>query len=96
MRPSSVRHLVHGDEVVPADVDEAQQRQRRRVVEGVERLVRGGYVAQWTDHASVMAGRADHDRSLWEANRAARWVIENGLLAKNQKTSQRLHKGNQP
>lgn len=81
---------------VPTGLFELPARSGSRVVEGVERLVRSGYVAQWTDHASVMAGRADHDRSLWEANRAARWVIENGLLAKNQKTSQRLHKGNQP
>ena len=81
---------------VPTGLFELPARSGSRVVEGVERLVRSGYVARWTDHASVMAGRADHDRSLWEANRAARWVIENGLLAKNQKTSQRLHKGNQP
>ncbi|MBY6073276.1 mitochondrial fission ELM1 family protein [Marinobacter salsuginis] len=81
---------------VPTGLFELPARSGSRVVEGVERLVRSGYVARWTDHASVMAGRTDHDRSLWEANRAARWVIEKGLLTKSQKTSQRLHKGSQP
>jgi len=81
---------------VPTGLFELPAKPGSRVVDGVERLVRNGYVAQWTDHASVMAGRADHDQTLWEANRAARWVLENGLLPKGQKTNQRPHKGSQP
>ena len=81
---------------VPTGLFELAARPCSRVVDGVERLVRDGYVAKWTDHASVMAGRADHNQSLWEANRAALWVIENGLLPKSHKTNQRLPKGAQP
>ena len=81
---------------VPTGLFELAARPGSRVVDGVERLVRDGYVAKWTDHASVMAGRADHNQSLWEANRAALWVIENGLLPKSHKTNQRLPKGAQP
>ena len=80
----------------PTGLFELAARPGSRVVDGVERLVRDGYVAKWTDHASVMAGRADHNQSLWEANRAALWVIENGLLPKSHKTNQRLPKGAQP
>ncbi|MDX1559616.1 MAG: ELM1/GtrOC1 family putative glycosyltransferase [Marinobacter sp.] len=81
---------------VPTGLFELPATTGSRVVDGVERLVRDGYVAKWTDHATVMAGRADHDTPLWEANRAARWVIESGLLPKSQKTNQRLPKGAQP
>ncbi|MBU2952416.1 ELM1/GtrOC1 family putative glycosyltransferase [Marinobacter sp. F3R08] len=81
---------------VPTGLFKLPTRPGSRVADGVDRLIRDGYVAQWTDHASVMAGRTNHDRSLWEANRAARWILDNGLLPTSRKTNQRLHKGIKP
>ena len=81
---------------VPTGLFELPARTGSRVVDGVQRLIREGYVAKWTDHASVMAGKANHEHTLWEANRAARWVLDQGLLPKSTKTNQRLHKGTKP
>lgn len=80
---------------VPTGLLDLPKTSGSRVVSGIERLVRNGHVAQWTDHASVMAGKADPDHRLWEANRAARWLLDNGFLANGQNTNQRLHKGTQ-
>lgn len=81
---------------VPTGLFELPARTGSRVADGVQRLVREGYVAKWTDHARVMAGKANHEHTLWEANRAARWVLDQGLLPKSRKTNQRLHKGTKP
>ena len=80
---------------VPTGLFELPGRSGSRVVNGVERLVHAGYVAHWRDHARVMTGDPDERKTLWEANRAARWVLENGLLPKSRATNQRLHKGSQ-
>ena len=81
---------------VPTGLFELPARSGSRVAEGVERLVQDGYVAQWTDHASVMSGNADHDQTLWEAHRAAQWVLKQGFLPTSQKASRRQHKGSKP
>lgn len=78
---------------VPTGLFELPCRSGSRVADGLERLVRDGYIARWTDHASVMAGMTRHDRTLWEANRAARWVLDQGLLPQSQTINQRQHKG---
>ncbi|MBW7473029.1 ELM1/GtrOC1 family putative glycosyltransferase [Marinobacter sp. M216] len=57
-----------------------------RVAEGVNRLVQEGRVARWSDHAAVMAGKTMHHEPLWEADRAARWVIARNLLPASKKT----------
>ena len=64
---------------VPTGLFELPARTGSRVAEGVDRLVRQGYIDQWRDHASVMAGKVNHDHTLWEANRAARWVLSSLL-----------------
>lgn len=51
-----------------------------RVAAGVDRLTQAGRVASWSDHSAVMAGKGLQPTALWEADRAARWVLERGLL----------------
>lgn len=78
---------------VPTGLLQLQQRPGSRVASGVQRLVETGYVARWSDHATVMGGKTGQETPLWEANRAAQWVIQRGLvpstgtMAKGQKRS---------
>jgi hypothetical protein len=60
---------------VPTGLFELPARSGSRVAEGVDRLVQGGYVARWQDHALVMADIHGSSPHLWEADRAARWVL---------------------
>lgn len=54
-------------------------RPQSRVASGVESLLQNGRVARWPDHARVMERQAEGPAPLWEADRAARWVIERFL-----------------
>jgi len=65
---------------VPTGLLQLQEHPGSRVASGVQRLVETGYVARWSDHASVMDGKAGQEKPLWEANRAAQWVIQHGLM----------------
>lgn len=65
---------------VPTGLLELPGRSDSRVVEGVNQLVGDGYIADWHNHASVMADKTRQDKSLWEADRAARWIIQQGFL----------------
>ncbi|QSP96064.1 mitochondrial fission ELM1 family protein [Marinobacter salinisoli] len=51
-----------------------------RVAAGIDQLVQNGRVARWSDHASVMTEKPLRGQVLWEADRAARWVVTRGLL----------------
>lgn len=46
-----------------------------RVANGINRLLEKGYLASWVDHATVMTGKMSDTAQLWEADRAARWLI---------------------
>lgn len=62
---------------VPTGLLELAPKNNSRVARGVASLVEKGYVARWSDHASVMSGDLPETRRhLWEADRAARWLIE--------------------
>lgn len=65
---------------VPAGLLQLAPNTGSRVAEGVELLVKRGHAAHWSEHASVMGGTSDssHHR-LWEADRAARWLIRKFL-----------------
>lgn len=65
---------------VPTGLFELTARSGSRVAEGVERLVQQGYVARWPDHAIVMAGQTSRNQTLWEADRAARWILDWKLI----------------
>ncbi|MGO3296411.1 MAG: ELM1/GtrOC1 family putative glycosyltransferase, partial [Marinobacter sp.] len=65
---------------VPTGLLQLQARPSSRVANGVQRLVETGYVARWSDHATVMGGKTGQETPLWEANRAAQWVIQRGLV----------------
>jgi hypothetical protein len=60
---------------VPTGLFQLSEHSGSRVASGVQRLVETGYVARWSDHATVMGGKTGHETPLWEADRAADWVI---------------------
>ena len=64
---------------VPTGLLQLQERAGSRVASGVQRLVETGYVARWSDYATVMGGKTGQETPLWEANRAAQWVIQRWL-----------------
>ena len=64
---------------VPTGLFELAPKSNSRVARGMASLVEKGYVAHWSDHASVMAGTLSGTHHLWEADRAARWLIEHFL-----------------
>ncbi|MGM0774948.1 MAG: mitochondrial fission ELM1 family protein [Pseudomonadota bacterium] len=68
---------------VPTGVFELAPRHNSRVARGMASLVEKGYVARWSDHASVMAGKLPESPGLWEADRAARWLISHFLKRGN-------------
>ncbi|MGC8120887.1 mitochondrial fission ELM1 family protein [Marinobacter sp. VGCF2001] len=68
---------------VPTGLLELAPLKGSRVAKGVEHLLQRGLVAHWADHASVMTHQAEHQTKLWEADRAARWLIKQ-FLAKHQ------------
>lgn len=64
---------------VPTGLFELAPKPNSRVARGMASLVERGYVARWSDHASVMAGKPPESHHLWEADRAARWLIKHFL-----------------
>lgn len=64
---------------VPTGLFQLAERSGSRVAKGIQRLVEAGYVARWSDHATVMGGKTGQEQRLWEADRAARWVIDRWL-----------------
>ena len=74
---------------VPTGLFQLTPRPGSRVAAGVDRLVQTGRVARWSDHATVMAGKTGQTDTLWEADRAARWVIAQNLLRVSKKTEPR-------
>lgn len=76
---------------VPTGLFQLSEHSGSRVASGVQRLVETGYVARWSDHATVMGGKIGHETPLWEADRAADWVIHRwfspgaGKMKKGQK-----------
>lgn len=64
---------------VPTGLFQLSERPGSRVASGVQRLVEMGYVARWSDHATVMGGKIGQEKHLWEADRAANWVIHRWL-----------------
>jgi len=65
---------------VPAGLLELPGRPGSRVAKGVDQLVKDGHIADWRNHAGVMAGNTSHNGVLWEADRAARWIIQQGFV----------------
>lgn len=74
---------------VPTGLFQLPEHSGSRVANGVLRLVKTGYVARWVDHATVMGGKTGEETPLWEADRAARWVIQRWLSPTVQKTQKR-------
>lgn len=61
---------------VPTGLLDLPARPGSRVANGVKRLAELGLVAHWSDHASVMNEQVERHARLWEADRAARWLID--------------------
>lgn len=60
---------------VPTGLFELPQNPGSRVARGVARLLEQGYVARWQDHPQVMGDHPRPTARLWEADRAARWIL---------------------
>lgn len=61
---------------VPTGVFELTAKPGSRVANGINRLLEQGHLASWSDRAAVMTGQTSGNRQLWEADRAARWLIQ--------------------
>jgi len=66
---------------VPTGIFELPARPASRVAQGIGGLVENGRIARWTDHAAVMAEETVPTATLWESDRAARWIIDRYLPA---------------
>lgn len=66
---------------VPTGIFELAARPASRVAQGIGHLVENGRIARWTDHAAVMAEGTVPTATLWESDRAARWVLDRHLSA---------------
>ena len=64
---------------VPTGLLDSPERPGSRVAKGVNRLAERGLIAHWSDHASVMNEQVERHARLWEADRAARWLIKKFL-----------------
>ncbi|WP_323751854.1 mitochondrial fission ELM1 family protein [Marinobacter sp.] len=60
---------------VPTGLLDLPARGGSRVARGVNRLVEQGLVSLWNEHSQVMYEDAERHAQLWEADRAARWLI---------------------
>lgn len=69
---------------VPTGVFELAPRNRSRIVSSVATLVDEGRVAHWRDHHAIMEPRREPASAFWEADRAARWVIQTCLPGRSQ------------
>ncbi|WP_166258920.1 mitochondrial fission ELM1 family protein [Marinobacter salicampi] len=67
---------------IPTGLFELAPKANTRIVRSVEALLSGGRAARWQDHHALMAppGETGDSRqvvpTLWEADRAARWVLD--------------------
>ena len=66
---------------VTTGIFELAARPASRVAQGIGHLVENGRIARWTDHVAVMAEKTVPTTTLWESDRAARWIIDRHLPA---------------
>lgn len=64
---------------VPTGVFQFPDKGGSRVAKGIRGMLESHRIASWSDHASVMGGKMAGKDNLWEADRAARWLIERFL-----------------
>ncbi|WP_166266275.1 mitochondrial fission ELM1 family protein [Marinobacter caseinilyticus] len=64
---------------VPTGLFELPTRPQSRLAKGVAELVARGRVAHWRDHHAIMEPRREVSTPLWEADRAAHWLIDRYL-----------------
>ncbi len=81
---------------VPAGLLELTGQPGSRVAAGVGQLVKDGHIADRRNHSDVMAGKTGQNGALWEADRAARWVSQQGLLPPAPDAHQSQHRGTRP
>lgn len=65
---------------VPAGLFDVPLAPGSRVATGIQRFVEQKLVHPWSERSQVMAASTERHGRFWEADRAARWVIEQGLL----------------
>lgn len=59
----------------PTGLLHLKARHDSRIVRGLESLKADGLVTEWQDRAQLMQAESSHAPHLWEADRAAEWVI---------------------
>jgi uncharacterized protein len=74
---------------VPTGLFDLPAKAGSRVAEGVNRLKHEGYIEPFHNHHRVMSGDVSKASTLWESNRAALWVLEQGLLPRHHQAVQR-------
>lgn len=60
---------------IPTGVFELAPKNHSRIAAGVQQLAEQGLVGLWSDQASVMQRDIQRSPGLWEADRAARWLL---------------------
>ncbi|AZT82817.1 hypothetical protein EHN06_04265 [Marinobacter sp. NP-4(2019)] len=60
---------------VPTGLLQLPPKAGSRVALGIDLLVERGQVARWSDHISIMERSSGEKPRLWEADRAAQWLI---------------------
>jgi mitochondrial fission protein ELM1 len=65
---------------VPAGLLDVPLAPGSRIAAGIQRFVEQKLARTWSDRSQVMIATAERHSRFWEANRAARWVIDRGLL----------------
>ena len=76
---------------VPTGLLELPARPGSRVALGVRKLCELGYVTLWRERTKVMSSTAGAHDILWEADRAARWIIDRGFAKPVAPTQTRNH-----
>lgn len=65
---------------VPAGLLDVPLAPGSRVAEGIKRLIDQKLLQPWQDRSQVTEASTERHGRVWEADRAARWVIDRGLL----------------
>lgn len=74
---------------VPAGLFDVPLTPGSRVATGIQRFVSQKLVHPWSERNQVMAAITERHHRFWEADRAARWIIEQGLLSASSRRGHR-------
>ncbi|WP_372965612.1 mitochondrial fission ELM1 family protein [Marinobacter sp.] len=76
---------------VPTGLLDLPPQSGSRVANGVNRLAKLGIIAHWSAHSSIMNEQLERHTQLWEADRAARWLISKFLKSSGSAKKESSH-----